>query len=53
MRLLLDTHAVLWFVNGDKKLPTTSRQLIESELNPCWVSVGSLWEIVIKQSIGN
>ena len=52
MRLLLDTHAFLWFFIGDASLSATARALIEDESNEKFFSVASLWEIAIKVSIG-
>lgn len=49
--LLLDTHAYLWFLMDDPKLPASVKRLIESEETVC-VSIGSFWEIAIKDSIG-
>ena len=52
MRLLLDTHAFLWFFIGNTSLSATARALIEDESNEKFFSVASLWEIAIKVSIG-
>ena len=52
MRLLLDTHAFLWFVIGDTRLSGKARALIEDESNEKFFSIASLWEIAIKVSIG-
>jgi PIN domain nuclease of toxin-antitoxin system len=52
MRLLLDTHAFLWFVFGDPKLPTRSRSLIEDQSNQVSLSLASVWEMTIKHTIG-
>lgn len=52
MRLLLDTHAFLWFFIGDTSLSATARALIEDESNEKFFSVASLWEIAVKVSIG-
>ena len=52
MRLLLDTHAFLWFVIGDTRLSGKAQALIEDESNQRFFSVASLWEIAIKVSIG-
>lgn len=52
MRLLLDTHAWLWFVLGDPMLSTSSRRLIEDPANEKLVSPASYWEVAIKVSIG-
>ena len=52
MRLLLDTHAFLWFVAGDFTLSAHARSLIEDEGNDKLVSIVSLWEIAVKTSLG-
>jgi PIN domain nuclease of toxin-antitoxin system len=52
MNCLLDTHALLWFLDGDDRLSATARQIIEDLNNSMWVSIASLWEIAIKLSIG-
>ena len=52
MKLLLDTHAFLWFISGDAALSGQARALIEDETNDKLVSIGSLWEIAIKNNIG-
>lgn len=52
MRVLLDTHAFLWFIAGDTSLSTKARQLIEDPTVESGLSVASLWEIAIKVSIG-
>lgn len=52
MKFLLDTHAFLWFINGDEQLPSVARQLIADIDNEIFLSVASLWEIAIKFSLG-
>lgn len=52
MRLLLDTHVLILFINGDKKLPVKSRKLISDPDNLCFLSIASIWEIAIKLSLG-
>jgi PIN domain nuclease of toxin-antitoxin system len=52
MRLLLDTHAFLWFVNGDERLDPVARGAIEDARNDVLVSVASIWEMSIKSGIG-
>ncbi len=52
MRLLLDTHTLLWFLSGDEKLSGVARALVEDDGNEVLVSAGSLWEIAIKLSLG-
>ena len=53
MRILLDTHTLIWFFAGDSKLSTNARILIENEDNHRLVSIASIWEIAIKESKGN
>jgi PIN domain nuclease of toxin-antitoxin system len=52
MSILLDTHTFLWFVAGDAKLSTRARRLIEEPNTRVLLSVASLWETVIKVSVG-
>ena len=51
MELLLDTHALIWFLNGDKQLPEKSIKLINNLNFRCHVSIASIWEIAIKLSL--
>ena len=53
MRLLLDTHIFLWFVIGDKKLEIALREAISDPRNEIFLSVVSLWEIIIKHYLGH
>lgn len=48
MRLLLDTHAYLWALSGTPRLGPRARALIADRANDVFVSVVSLWEIVLK-----
>lgn len=48
MRLLLDTHVLIWVLNAPKRLATKTRQAIETEENDVFVSVVSPWEVAIK-----
>jgi PIN domain nuclease of toxin-antitoxin system len=52
MRLLLDTHAFLWFIMGSANLSVNARALIENPANERLLSIVSLWEIAIKTSLG-
>jgi len=52
MILLLDTHALLWFVWDDPQLSAVAKGLIEDPDNRKLVSIASCWEIAIKVSIG-
>jgi PIN domain nuclease of toxin-antitoxin system len=51
MKVLLDTHAFLYFISGSPDLSTVARITIESPNNERLLSVASLWEIAIKVSI--
>ena len=52
MRLLLDTHAFLWFVLNDPRLSAAARGLISDSDNLILISPASYWEIAIKIRIG-
>ena len=51
MQLLLDTHAFIWFISGDRALPQTAIDAINDTDNKCFVSIASIWEIAIKSSL--
>ena len=51
MNLLLDTHTLIWFLNGDEKLSYKAKFAIEDTKNSKIVSIASIWEIAIKLSI--
>ncbi|MDT4952631.1 MAG: hypothetical protein QOJ02_769 [Acidobacteriota bacterium] len=51
MKLLLDTHAFLWFIDDNPRLSAKAKALLESDAD-LLLSVASLWEISIKISIG-
>jgi len=52
MKLLLDTHTLLWFIAGSPNLSAQARSLIEEASNEKFVSIVSIWETAIKVSIG-
>jgi PIN domain nuclease of toxin-antitoxin system len=51
MRLLLDTHIVLWALAGHVRLPSEAKRLIEVA-DVVYVSAASVWEVAIKQRLG-
>ena len=51
MRLLLDTHTFLWFIDDNPRLSSEAKSLLESD-NDLLLSTASLWEIAIKFSLG-
>lgn len=52
MRILLDTHAFLWWISNDPQLSAQARSLIEDVANEIVVSAVSGWEIAIKAQLG-
>ena len=52
MKLLLDTHAALWFLSGDKRLSEPARNHLVDDANPVLLSAAVVWEISIKRSLG-
>jgi len=52
MNLLVDSHALIWFITDNNKLPINTKKFIESNDNDCYVSIATFWEIGIKNSIG-
>src|SRR5260221_6953191 len=52
MRLALDTHVFLWHITGDPQLPIGFQSAIGDPANSVFLSVASVWEAVIKYSMG-
>ena len=52
MNYLLDTHAYLWWLSGDKRLPRAVRLEIINNKDDVCVSAASIWEIATKNRIG-
>ena len=52
MKALLDTHALIWALEGSSKLSKTARRVIESGQHEILVSAASAWEIAVKKSMG-
>jgi len=52
VNVLLDTHAFLWAVTGDRRLSSPARTLIEDGENQVFLSAVSMWEIVLKARAG-
>ena len=53
MKVLLDTHAMLWFIEGDRQISHKARQIIQDTNNEVLVSAISLFEISIKLKLSN
>lgn len=52
MRLLLDTHAFLWYITDDPRLPIAAAEAIQDESNEAFLSVVSVWEALAKHQLG-
>ena len=52
LSVLLDTHAFLWWVNGEKSLPRKAVKWITDETNVVYVSHAAVWELAIKARLG-
>jgi len=50
--LLIDTQSFIWFVENDPRLPVSIRNIMEDSKYSLFISIASLWEIVIKSSLG-
>lgn len=52
MRLLLDSHALIWLLGGDARLSHVARQAITTDADATYVSAASAWEITTKHRLG-
>ena len=52
MRILLDTHALIWWLSGDAQLSGPARAAIADEANEVFVSAASAWEVTTKHRLG-
>jgi len=52
VRLLLDTHLLLWWLGDSSSLPRSAREAIREPENTIFVSAVTLWEIWLKKSLG-
>jgi PIN domain nuclease of toxin-antitoxin system len=52
VKLLLDTHLLLWAAGEPRRLPAAARRLIGDKRHELHFSAASLWEIAIKQALG-
>ncbi len=52
MEAILDTHALLWWLDGDKRLSKPARDFIGDEAHTVFISAASAWEITTKVRIG-
>jgi PIN domain nuclease of toxin-antitoxin system len=52
MKILLDTHIFLWYISGDNRISPEMTQMIRRSENEVYLSVVSLWEVIIKHQLG-
>ena len=52
MKLLLDTHAFLWLMAGDRRLSRRARRAVEAADAELYLSAASVWEMAIKANLG-
>jgi PIN domain nuclease of toxin-antitoxin system len=52
LKLLLDTHAALWFLSGDDRLGENARRHLTDDTNRVLLSAAVVWEIAIKRALG-
>lgn len=53
MRILLDTHIILWALTDSPRLPDAARNIILDEVNQIYFSSASIWEVAIKHSLSS
>ncbi|MEZ4885762.1 MAG: type II toxin-antitoxin system VapC family toxin [Chitinophagales bacterium] len=51
MNVLIDTHALIWYIEGNRQLSSKAIEAIDNDNNQVFVSKASLWEMVIKLSL--
>lgn len=52
MKLLLDTHAALWWLSGEQPFGTTAERHLDDSANRVLLSAAVVWEVAIKRSLG-
>jgi PIN domain nuclease of toxin-antitoxin system len=52
LKLLLDTHAALWFLSGDERLSEDARRHLTDDSNVVLLSAAVVWEVAIKRALG-
>jgi PIN domain nuclease of toxin-antitoxin system len=52
MKLLVDTHILLWMTGVSRRLPASAREVIEDASNVIFFSTASIWEVAIKARLG-
>jgi PIN domain nuclease of toxin-antitoxin system len=52
VRLLLDSHVLVWWLTNDRRLGAKGRRRIADADSVAWVSVATIWELAIKHTLG-
>lgn len=52
MRLLVDTHLLVWWLAGGARLPRRAREILADASNQVYFSAASVWEVAIKAALG-
>ena len=52
MKYILDTHAIIWLIENNKKMPNKIKDIVRLQENIICISSASLWEIAIKMDLG-
>jgi PIN domain nuclease of toxin-antitoxin system len=52
LKLLLDTHAALWFLSDDERMGENAKRHLEDDDNRILLSAAVVWEVAIKRSLG-
>lgn len=52
MRILLDSHTLIWLYSGNERLSQAAKNVIEDTRNECFISLASIWEMAIKIKLG-
>jgi PIN domain nuclease of toxin-antitoxin system len=52
LKLLLDTHAAMWFLGGDARLGDSAKRQLTDDTNQVLLSAAVVWEVAIKRSLG-
>ena len=52
MKLLLDTHTLIWWLTEDARLSRSARDAVKATANPVWISAVSAYEVALKHGMG-
>lgn len=52
MKILLDSHTLIWLYTGNERLSKKARETIENTQNECFLSLASIWEMSLKIRLG-